>query len=103
MKKMLAYACVAVLLGTVMMLGPFALFAGETGTISERDGQVEPLFLTPESLQKSSSETEQMQGIAPASFSPDIVFIVTMFALSFAIASGFMRYAVRKTTTFHAE
>lgn len=103
MKKMLAYACVAVLLGTVTMLAPFALFASETGIISEGDRQFEPSLLSPQNRQKAFSETEQLQGITPASFSPEIVFIIIMLALSLVTALGFMRYAASKTTTFHAE
>jgi len=97
MKKILAYTFVAVLLGAVTMLAPFALFVSEID-ISEMDTQAEPFYNSPaEYLKTRSSETEQTYGITAATYSPDILFIASMLTLSLVIALGVRRHFMRKT------
>jgi len=97
MKKILAYTLVAVLLGAVTMLAPFALFVSEIG-ISEMDTLAEPFYNSPaEYLKTRSSETEQTRGITAATYSPDILFIAFMLTLSLVIALGVRRHFMRKT------
>ena len=97
MKKILAYTLVAVLLGAVTMLAPFALFVSEMN-IGEMDTPAEPFYSSPAEFMKArSSETEQIQGIAPATYPPDFLFIAFMLTLSLVIALGVMRYFKRKT------
>jgi len=97
MKKFLAYTLVAVFLGVVAMLAPFALFVSEID-ISEMDTLAEPFYSSPaEYTQRMSSKTEQTRGITAATCSPDILFIAFMLVLSFVIAFGVMRHFMRKT------
>ncbi len=92
MKKILAYILIAVLLGIVAMLAPFALF------VSEMDTQAEPFFSSPSEYMKTrSSETEQTYEITSATYSPDILFVVFMLTLSFVISLGVRRHFMRKT------
>ena len=96
MKKILAYALVAVLLGVVTMLAPFSLFVSEMDT-SEMDTQAVPFYNSPaEYLKTRSSETEQTYGITAATYSPDILFIASMLTLSLVIAFGVRRHFMRK-------
>ena len=102
MKKILAYALVAVLLGVVTMLAPFALFVSEIDTskmgTNEMDTQAEPFYSSPtEYLQRMPSKTEQTYGITPATYSPDFLFIAFMLTLSLVIALGVTSYFKRKT------
>lgn len=98
MKRILAYTFVAVLLGVVTILAPFALFVSEMDT-SEMDTFGEPFFTspTPENTRTMSSKTEQTQGITSATYFPDILFIAFMLTLSLVTALGVMRYFMRKT------
>ena len=97
MKKILAYTLVAVLLGVVTMLAPFALFVSETDT-SEMDTQAERSYLpTLGFMQKAPSRTEKTYGITPATYPPDFLFIAFMLTLSLVIALGVMRHFKRKT------
>ena len=98
MKKILAYTLVAVFLGVVTMLAPFAPFVSEMGT-SQMDTYAERSYLpTTEYMQKAPSETEQIYGITAATYSPDILFIAFMLTLSLVIAFGVRRHFMRKTT-----
>ena len=92
MKRILAYTLVAVLLGAVTMLAPFALFVSE---INMQAGQF--YFPTPEYMRTMSSKTEQTYGNTPATYSPDILFIAFMLTLSLVTALGVMRHFMRKT------
>lgn len=97
MKKILAYASVAVLLGVVTMLAPFALFVSEMGSI-EMDAQAERSYpLEPQFMQKAPSKTEQAYGIPPATYPQDVLFIAFMLTLSLVLALGVMRHSVKKT------
>lgn len=78
MKKILAYALVAVLLGVAAMLFPFALFEGE------RD------------MQARLSETEQAYGITSAVYPQDVLFIAFLLGISLVIALGVARHFMRK-------
>ena len=92
MKKILAYTFVAVLLGVVTMLAPFALF------IREMDTQSEPFHPSPaEYMQTKSAETERTYGITPVTYPLDVLFIAFMLTLSLVIALGVMRHFMRKT------
>lgn len=98
MKKILAYTLTAVLLGVVTMLTPFAPFlsVSEMNT-GKLDTQAEPFYSSPTEYMKArSAETEQIQGITPATYSPDILFIAFMFALSLIVALGVRRHFMRK-------
>ena len=100
MKRILAYTLVAVLLGVVTMLAPFALFVSEIGTsqmdTSRMDTQPEP-FYSSENMQKAPPKTEQTYGIQPMTHSTDIAFIVFLSVFSFVIALGVTSYFKRKT------
>ena len=97
MKKILAYTLVAVLLGVVTMLAPFALFVSEIET-NDMDTQAEQFFSpTPENMRTMPSKTEQTQGITPATYPLDVLFIAFMLTLSLVIALGVMRRFMRKT------
>lgn len=92
MKKILVYTLVAVLLGVVTMLAPFALF------VSEMDTQAERFHPSPtEYTQAMSSKTEQTQGIPSATLSSEIPFIAFMLTLSLVTAFSIMRHFMRKT------
>ncbi len=97
-KKVLAYTSVAVLLGIVTMLAPFALIVSEIGT-SGMDTQAEQSYFSPTNTRAMSSETERAYGIPPATYSPDILFIAFTLTLSLVIALGVMRYFIRKTAS----
>jgi hypothetical protein len=91
MKKILAYTFLAVLLGLVTMLAPFALF------VSEMDTQLKPFYSSPaEYLKTRSSETEQAYGITAATYFPDIPFIAFMLTLGLVAALGFTRHFMSK-------
>ena len=92
-KKILVYTFAAVLFGVVTTLAPYALF------VSEMDTQAEPFFTssTPENMRTMSSKTEQTQGITPATYPLDVLFIAFMLTLSLVIALGVMRRFMRKT------
>lgn len=100
MKRILAYTLVAVLLGVVTMLAPFALFISEMGTdqldTSRMDTQPET-FYSSENMQNAPSKTEQTQGIQPVTHPTDTVFIVFLSAFSFVVALGVTSYFKRKT------
>ena len=98
MKKILAYTLVAVLLGTVTMLAPFALIVSEIGT-SGMDTQAEQSYFSPTNTRAMSSETEQIYGITPVTYPLDVLFIAFTLTLSLVIALGVMRYFMRKTAS----
>ncbi len=90
MKKMLAYALAAVLLGAVMMLAPFVSF------VSEMDTQAERSYFSPTVTRAMSSETEQAYGIASATYIPDLLFIAIILGFSLVTAFGVMRCFMKK-------
>lgn len=89
MKKVLASAVLAVLLGVGVMLVPHRLFIGET---TEEEARTSPETL--------SRDTAEMHGLPPAS-RLDVLFLVFMLALSFVIALSVMRYSSKKTALQH--
>jgi len=96
MKKALVYIFVAVLLGTITMLTPFALFPAEK-SVTGMD--VTPKRLSPftqESMRKAPVEIEKAYGITQASYPTDIFSILAILTLSFVVALAVKRYFTRK-------
>jgi hypothetical protein len=93
MKKIAVYTFAAALLGIIIMLAPFVLFAREV-SITGTDAQPQRL----EPLQEAPSETEKMYGISPATYPSEVLFITLTLVLSFVIALRVRRFFMKKFT-----
>jgi len=98
MKRILVYTFAAVFLGILIALAPFAFYANEVdiADMNEQTQRASPF--NPKFFQETSSKTEKLYVIPPATYPSEILFIAFMLILSLIIALGVRRYFMRNTT-----